>query len=66
MSMDRKEVRRLKMQAERKFDRLAALREEGAHREATRMSDHWGKRISTNTAGFFNPKRAKEVRRECS
>lgn len=58
--------------ARAKFDKLAALNADmavgghigmAARKEKSRMSDSWRNRISNNTMGFFDQKKAREVKR---
>lgn len=61
-----------KYASQRKFDKLAALNADidaggfagmGARRAKTKMNDSWGKRSSMNVAGFFDQKKAREMKR---
>lgn len=58
--------------ARAKFDKLAALNADmavgghigmAARKAKSRMSDSWRNRISNNTMGFFDQKKAREVKR---
>lgn len=64
-----------KYAAQRKFDKLAALNADidaggfvgmGARRAKTKMNDSWGKRNSSNVAGFFDQKKARDMKRGVS
>lgn len=61
--------------ATKKFDKLAALNadiEVGGHvgmaarRAKTKMNDSWFKRSNTNVAGFFDQKKARDMKRGAS
>lgn len=45
--------------AERKFDKAAHT----TGKDLRKLSDHWDKRSSTNTKGFFDQKKAREMKR---
>lgn len=58
--------------ARKKFDKLAALNADqdigghvgmAARRAKSKMNDTWNKRSSTNTTGFFDQKKAREIKR---
>lgn len=54
------------------FNRLTALNEDidagghvgmAARRTKAKLADHWMRRGSTNTAGFYNAKKARDAKR---
>ncbi len=65
MALDRQEARQLKRKAVLKFKRLEALNAQGAEgRQAKRkLSESWHNRGGSNTAGFYDAKTAREVKR---
>lgn len=62
----------MQKRARAKFDKLAALnadQDAGGHigmaarKAKSRMNDSWNKRSSTNVSGFFDQKKAREIKR---
>lgn len=58
--------------ARKKFDKLSALNEDidsggfagnAARKAKSKMNDSWSKRTSNNTTGFFDQKKAREIKR---
>lgn len=46
--------------ATKKFQKIAHLREDGAHSAVNRMSDSWQQRFSGNTKGFWKASEARK------